>query len=98
MWGLRAQTAAPVTLFWPDAALLEELELELPMMQAGEDSSRFENDASMAAGLTYRSLSDTARDTLEWWHSQSEERRANPRRWPDPEKVSAAIERIEAGS
>jgi hypothetical protein len=53
----------------------------------------------MAAGLTYRSLTDTAGGTLEWWWAQSEERRANARNWPSPEKEKEAIQRIkEAGS
>ena len=98
MWGLRAQTSAPVTLYWPDPDLLTELGLNLPMMSHGDPSERFENQASMAAGLNYRSLTDTAAGILEWWHSQPEERRANARRWPEPEKVQAAIERIKAQS
>jgi 2'-hydroxyisoflavone reductase len=96
MWGLRAQTAAPVNLFWPDDALLAELGLDQPMM--GSDSEHFDNAASMAAGLVYRSLSDTASGILEWWYAQTDERRANARRWPDPEKVKAAIGRIRAQS
>jgi len=94
MWGLRAQTAAPVEFFWPDGALLTELGLNLPMMPGGDESEHFANEASMAAGLRYRSLTDTAADTHEWWLAQSEERRANPRRWPDPEQERLAIERL----
>ena len=98
MWGLRAQTAAPVTFYWPDDDLLEELELNLPMMAGREGSLRFENAASMKAGLVYRSLTETASDTLEWWNSQSEERRSNPRRWPDPAVEAEAIRRITGAS
>lgn len=97
MWGLRAQTAAPVNFFWPDWGLLEELDLNMPMMRTGDRQMQFGNEASMEAGLVYRSLSDTAGDTLVWWHQQSEERRANARRWPDPEIEKKAIERIRAG-
>ena len=96
MWGLRAQTAQPVSLYWPSDELLEELELELPMM--GPDNEHFVNTASMEAGLNYRSLTDTASGILEWWYAQPGERRANPRRWPDPEKVQLAIERIKTQS
>ncbi len=35
--------------------------------------------AAMQAGLTFRPLADTARDTVEWWNSLPEERRAEPR-------------------
>ncbi|MXX68793.1 MAG: NAD-dependent epimerase/dehydratase family protein [Gemmatimonadales bacterium] len=35
--------------------------------------------AAVQAGLTFRPLADTARDTVEWWNSLPEERRAEPR-------------------
>lgn len=93
MWGLRAQTANPVEFFWPSVSLLEELDFNTPMMSP-DRSARFTNQASMAAGLHYRSLTDTARGTLEWWQAQSEDRRANARNWPSPEKEREAIQRI----
>jgi 2'-hydroxyisoflavone reductase len=96
MWGLQAQTAAPISVYWPDDELLAELELDLPMMTP--ETEHFANEASKAAGLHYRSLTDTASGTLEWWYAQTEERRQNARRWPDPEKERAAIEQIKASS
>ena len=96
MWGLRAMTAAPVTFYWPDQALLDELGIEMPMM--GPGSEHFVNTASMEAGLAYRSLADTAMDTLEWWQSQDAERRSNPRRWPSPEQEAVAINRLKEGA
>ena len=95
MWGLRAQTAEPVRFHWPSDALLTELDIDLPMMPI-EDSAHFTNTASMAVGLRYRSLADTAADTLAWWQNQPEERRANPRRWPTAGQEKSAIERIAA--
>ena len=35
--------------------------------------------AAVQAGLTFRPLADTARDTVEWWNTLSEERRAEAR-------------------
>ena len=35
--------------------------------------------AAVAAGLTFRPLADTARDTMEWWNALADERRAEPR-------------------
>jgi len=35
-------------------------------------------DAAVAHGLTFRPLADTARDTLEWWNTLPEDRRASP--------------------
>lgn len=96
MWGLLALTAEPVTFFWPDADLLAELDINLPMMGRG-DQARFENSASQNAGLHYRSLAETASGTLEWWQSLPEERRANPRRWPSAGIEQAAILKITTG-
>lgn len=94
MWGLRAMTAEPVRFHWPSDELVEALEISQPMM--GRDGSyHYENAASMAAGLHYRSLADTASGTLEWWHAQSEERRANARNWPTPELEAEAIKRTQ---
>lgn len=95
MWGLRALTAEPVRFHWPSDELLAELGIDLPMM-GREDSAHFTNTASMAAGLSYRSLADTASGTLAWWQSLPEERRKNPRRWPTAEQEKSAIERIAA--
>jgi 2'-hydroxyisoflavone reductase len=93
MWGLRAQTSAPVNFHWPSDELLEELGIDLPMM-GRQESYSFENGASQRAGLSYRSLSDTVADTLAWWRAQPQERRANPRNWPTADQEQAAIARI----
>ena len=45
MWGLRAMTAAPVTFYWPDQELLDELGIDMPMMSPGDE--HFVNTASM---------------------------------------------------
>ena len=42
----------------------------------------------------FRPLAETAVDTLDWWRSQPEARRANPRLWPTPEQERAALERL----
>jgi len=98
MWGLRAQTAAPVNFFWPDASLLKELEINSPMMTPGEDSYHFDNSASMAAGLHYRSLTETASATRQWWQEQTQERRDKARGWPSADKIQAAISRLKNAS
>jgi 2'-hydroxyisoflavone reductase len=92
MWGLRAMTAEPVNFYWPDQALLDELGIEMPMMEPGNE--HFVNTASMKAGLAYRSLADTATGTLEWWQAQDAARRSNPRRWPTGDEEAAAITRL----
>jgi 2'-hydroxyisoflavone reductase len=99
LWGLRALTAEPVNFFWPDPELLAELDISMPMMSSQRGSTHFNNSASMQAGMHYRSLADTAMGTLEWWQSQSAERRANARRWPSADQEREAIDRLggEAG-
>lgn len=95
MWGLRALTAEPVRFHWPSDELLEELGIDQPMM-GREASIHFENGASLAAGLRYRSLADTAAGTLAWWRGLPQERRANPEGWPTAAQEQAAMERIRA--
>jgi len=62
----------------------------------GDDSWHFANEASRAAGLAYRSLADTAIDTLAWWRSLPDQRKNNPRRWPDAAQEASAIERLKS--
>jgi len=95
MWGLRGTTAAPVNFYWPSDALLEDLGIDQPMM-SGDDSYHFANEASIAAGMSYRSLADTALGTLAWWQGLPQERRSNARRWPTAEQESSAIARLKS--
>ena len=94
MWGIRATTSAPVRFHWPSDELLDELEIVPPMLGTGGPPLHFDNAASMAAGLTYRALSESALDTLAWWRSLPAERQAKPRRWITPEQEQEAIRRI----
>ena len=49
---------------------------------------------AVAAGLRYRSLAQSIRDTHEWWRAESEERRRNARRWPTAEQEKAVLARL----
>lgn len=98
MWGLRALTDRDVEFVWPSPELLEEYEFNTPMMYVREESSWFENAASKEAGLHYRSLADTASDTVKWWQSQTEERRSKARGWETPEREKEVIARIRQAS
>lgn len=95
MYGFRASCAAPVALHWPDRELLDELGLSLPWFWSGERSRHIDASASVAAGLTYRSLADSIRATYDWWRAQPAERRASARGWPTPEEELRAIRRLE---
>ncbi len=49
------------------------------------------NDKAIAAGLTFRPLAQTVRDTLAWWPTVPEARRAKPRFSITPEKEATAL-------
>ena len=97
MWGLRAMTDRPVEFFWPSRELLEESGFNTPMMRQGEQRVEFANAASIAAGLHYRPLADTASGTWQWWQAQTAERRANARIWSTPELEREFIDQIRSG-
>ncbi|MHC4376260.1 MAG: NAD-dependent epimerase/dehydratase family protein [Planctomycetota bacterium] len=96
MQGLRAFCSEPIRLWWPSPADLEAARFATPMFDPNRLKQWTDPRASVPAGLTYRSLADTVRDTHAWWLEQSEERRANPRRWPSPEAEQAVLDRLRA--
>ena len=55
------------------------------------------NDKAVASGLTFRPLAATVRDTLAWWPSVPEARRAKPRFAITPEKEAEALAAWHAG-
>ena len=68
-------TSSDVKLTWVSADFLREHEvgawMEMPLwVYPGLETvgfSAFANTKAVAAGLTYRPLAETARDTLVWW-------------------------------
>jgi 2'-hydroxyisoflavone reductase len=62
------------------------------MLRGNDDGMMsIRNDRAMAAGLTFRPLADTLRDTLAWWPTVSDARRAKPRFTITPEIEAAAL-------
>ena len=49
------------------------------------------NERAIAAGLRFRALADSVRDTLAWWQTVPEERRAAPQFAISPEQESRAL-------
>jgi 2'-hydroxyisoflavone reductase len=102
MWALRLSSPKKSHLHWPSRELLEKTGFPTPMAANSEHSYFFDPSTSEAAGLTYRSLADTVRDTHDWWMSQTEERRAVPssraaadyRRWASEEEEAAVIAQV----
>ena len=52
--------------------------------------------AAVQAGLTFRPLGDTARDTVEWWNTLPEERRTEPRAGLPAEREAEVLAAWEA--
>jgi len=94
MWGQRASSVAVSNMHWPSRELVEELRFSTPMFFNAPFAIHVDSSAARAAGLTYRSLADTIRDTHEWWLSQSDERRASARGWPTADDEAAVLARI----
>ena len=49
------------------------------------------NGKAIAAGLAFRPLAETVKDTLAWWATVPEERRAKPRFITTPEMEARAL-------
>ena len=94
MWALRAFCDGPIELHWPTTELLDELRFPTPMFDWRRIDRHTQGEKAAAAGLVRRSLADSARDTLEWWHAQPELRRERARGWPSAERELALLERL----
>lgn len=87
LYGLRATVDNDISFTWVDADFLEKHEVQawshmtVWIPPVGEYAGHAETSIAraLAAGLSFRPLADTARDTLAWWNALPEERRAQPR-------------------
>lgn len=101
---VRAGTGARATPVWASAAFLEQQKLsawsDLPVWipAAGETlgAHRRSNRKAVAAGLTFRPLRETARDTLAWFEGQPAERRARLRAGLSAEREAEALAAFKA--
>jgi 2'-hydroxyisoflavone reductase len=88
----RSASSAPsasgdVRFTWVDAGFLEahgvhpwsDLPVWVPPVGEGAYMGRISRARAVAAGLTFRPLAETARDTLAWWRTLPPERQAKPR-------------------
>jgi len=93
-YGLRAVTSTPVSFTWVDADFLREMGVrawsDMPAWQVPRGATagfaRMSNARALEAGLTFRPLADTGRDTLEWFLGQPPERRERLRAGLSPER------------
>lgn len=87
-------------LLWIPADVLEAQGvgawMDMPVWVPGEgDSAGFARrsiDRALAAGLTFRPLATTARDTLEWFRAQPAERQATLRAGLSADREAALLE------
>jgi len=89
--------------FIEDYAFLKShgIEYSIPwaMLEGNNDGMMsIRNDRAIAAGLTFRPLEETLRDTLAWWPSVPEERRQSPKFAITPEIEAKALADWHAGA
>ena len=91
----QAVTAAGMTPVWVATDFLNERQIRLPIWEDpdGEMAALQTVDGSRAAeaGLTTRPTRETARDTVAWWNTLPEERRASLRAGLSPEQESELL-------
>ena len=96
--GVKEGLGSDATLTWVDADFLREHEvqawMEMPVYQfpgEGDGLLSVNLDKAIAAGLTFRPLTETARDTLAWFKSLPEDQQTM-RTGIDPEKEANVLE------
>jgi 2'-hydroxyisoflavone reductase len=94
-----ASSAKDITLKWMPAEAVMKLEgIEFPIWApyAGEMKGfhTWSNARAIKAGLTCRPIATIAKDTLAWWKTLPEERRANISKQFDPAKEAELIKSL----
>ena len=92
----QAVTAADLSPTWVSAEFLNANEVRLPIWEdpTGEMSPLLTVDGSRAAaaGMHTRPTRETARDTMQWWQTQPEERRSQLRAGLSAEREAELLE------
>lgn len=99
LYGIRAVTTAETTFTWVDTDFLiergmrpyREMPVWRPPVPGFEGFARFDLTPEVEAGLTFRPLAETARDTLEYHFSRPPERQANLRAGATPEQEAEVL-------
>lgn len=99
LYGIKAVTTSDATFTWVNADFLQanqvagwsEMPVWLPPRGATAGFMRIECSKAYAAGLTFRPLADTARDTLAWYHTRPAEQQARLRAGIAPEKEATVL-------
>jgi 2'-hydroxyisoflavone reductase len=99
LYGIRSITSAAVSFTWVAADFLAEqgvrpwsdLPAWLPFNEGTVGYGSINRDRAIAAGLTFRPLAVTAKETLDWWNGLPEERRAEPRTGLSPAREAEVL-------
>lgn len=99
LYGIRGVTTAETTFTWVDTDFLvergirpyREMPVWRPPVPGFEGFARFDLTPEVEAGLTFRPLADTARDTLEYHFSRPPERQADLRAGCAPEQEAEVL-------
>lgn len=97
--GMRATIDNEINFTWVDADFLAKhqvqpwMEMTVWVPPVGEEAgfSTSSIAKAKAAGLTFRTLAETTRDTIDYWNALPEERRATPRAGLAGDKESAVL-------
>jgi len=101
LYGIRAVISnTPISFTWVDADFLAEHEVQswtemtswVPPRGDMAGFSSFSNSRAVAAGLAFRPLAVTAKDTLDWWNTLPAERTTNPRAGLAADKEKRVLE------
>ena len=101
LYGIRAVVNGKVSFTWVGQEFLAENEVApwremtawMPSGGEYDGFSSFDNSKAVSAGLTYRPLAQTARDTLDWWHTLPEERKHNLKAGLAPDKEKEVLKK-----
>ncbi|HEX7707617.1 MAG TPA: NAD-dependent epimerase/dehydratase family protein [Thermoanaerobaculia bacterium] len=99
LYGIRAVTTSDVKFTWVPASFLAEQKVapwsDMPVWIPPQDEyagfGNRSNRKAIAAGLTFRSLADTAASTLAWHESRPAERKATLRAGLKPEREAEVL-------
>ena len=99
LYGLRAIVSNDIRFTWIDQEFLEQnditpwREMTAWMPSGGEFDGfgSFENKKAVSAGLSYRTLADTAQATLSWWNKLPDERKKQPKAGLDAQKEKIVL-------
>jgi 2'-hydroxyisoflavone reductase len=94
LYGIKAVTTADTRFTWVDADFIQaqrlrpyaDLPVWMPPRGETEGWARMDCSKAIAAGLTFRTLADTARATLAYYHAQPKERQETLRAGLKPER------------